>query len=62
VTGTHITDAEVNMADISGANLTGAKLKTRSEAGKEGEGPLGHDRRDSRGDKSVPDITIIFLR
>ena len=28
------------MADISGANLTGAKLKTGSEASKEGEGPL----------------------
>jgi hypothetical protein len=29
------------MADISGANLTGAKLKTGSEeAGKKGEGPL----------------------
>ena len=62
MTGAHITDAEVNMADISGANLTGAKLKTGSEAGRKGEGPLGQDRRDSRGDKSVPDITIIFLR
>ena len=29
------------MADISGANLTGAKLRTGSEgASKEGEGPL----------------------
>jgi hypothetical protein len=29
------------MVDISGANLTGAKLKTGSEASEEGEGPLG---------------------
>lgn len=31
-----MTDAEVNTADVTGANLTGAKLKT----GSEGEGPL----------------------
>ena len=31
------------MADISGANLTGAKLRTGSEeASKEGEGPLAN--------------------
>ena len=41
MTGANITEAEANMVDISGANLTGAKLKTGSEAGKEGEGPLG---------------------
>jgi hypothetical protein len=36
-----LTDAEVNTADVTGANLTGAKLKTGSEeASKEGEGPL----------------------
>lgn len=42
MTGANITEAEANMVDISGANLTGAKLKTGSEeASKEGEGPLG---------------------
>ena len=36
-----MTDAEVNTADVTGANLTGAKLKTGTEeARKEGEGPL----------------------
>ena len=36
-----MTDAEVNTADVTGVNLTGAKLKTGSEeASKEGEGPL----------------------
>jgi uncharacterized protein YjbI with pentapeptide repeats len=40
VTGANITDAEANMVVITGANLTGAKLKTGSEASTEGEGPL----------------------
>jgi hypothetical protein len=31
-----LTDAEVNTADVTGANLTGAKLKTGSEEASKG--------------------------